>query len=74
MKKITILIVCGAWVSLTGGCSKKDGPNPEDTSLIKGDGRGNFTDGAGDFVGDDFANGGETINADLGDGSASLWR
>ena len=68
MKKITMLIVCGAWIGLTGGCSKKDGPNPEDTSLIKGDDRGNFTDGTGNLVGDDFANGGETINADLGDG------
>ena len=63
-----MLIVCGAWIGLTGGCSKKDGPNPEDTSLIKGDDRGNFTDGTGNLVGDDFANGGETINADLGDG------
>ena len=68
MKKTTMLIVCGAWVGLTGGCSKTEGPNPEDTSLIKGDGRGNFTDGTGYLDGDDFAAGGESISADLGDG------
>lgn len=73
MKKIIIMFVSGAWLILMGGCSKKEGPNPEDTSLIKSDGRGTFQAGAGSdgFAEDeDIAGGGILIDNNLNDGLA----
>ena len=70
MKKIKLLAVCGVLVGFSFGCSKKDGPNPEDTVLIKSGGRNTFMNGdgiAGRFGEDDFANGGDVINNELGD-------
>ncbi|MDA9962298.1 OmpA family protein [Opitutales bacterium] len=70
MKKIKLLVMCGIWVGFSFGCSKKDGPNPEDTVLIKSGGRNTFMNGdgiAGRFGNDDIANGGGIINNDLGD-------
>ena len=62
--------MCGIWVGFSFGCSKKDGPNPEDTVLIKSGGRNTFMNGdgiAGRFDNDDFANGGDVINNEWGD-------
>ena len=70
MKKIKLLVVCGIWVGFSFGCSKKDGPNPEDTVLIKSGGRNTFMNGdgiAGRFGNDDVANGGDVINNEWGD-------
>ena len=70
MKKIKLLVVCGILVGFSFGCSKKEGPNPEDTVLIKSGGRNTFMNGdgiAGRFDGDDFAIGGDPINNDLVD-------
>jgi len=70
MKKIKLLAVCGILVGFSFGCSKKEGPNPEDTVLIKSGGRNTFMNGdgiAGRFGEDDFANGGDVINNELGD-------
>jgi outer membrane protein OmpA-like peptidoglycan-associated protein len=49
---------------------RRTGPNPEDTVLIKSGGRNTFMNGdgiAGRFGEDDFANGGDVINNELGD-------
>ena len=51
MKKIKLLVLCGIWVGFSFGCSKKDGPNPEDTVLIKSGGRNTFINGAGSGAG-----------------------
>ncbi len=70
MKKIKLLVVCGIWVGFSFGCSKKEGPNPEDTVLIKSGGRNTFMNGdgiAGRFGNDDVANGGDVINNEWGD-------
>ena len=70
MKKIKLLVVCGIWVGFSFGCSKKDGPNPEDTVLIKSGGRNTFMNGdgiAGRFGEDDFTDGGGVINNEWGD-------
>jgi len=70
MKKIKLLVVCGIWVGFSFGCSKKDGPNPEDTVLIKSGGRNTFMNGdgiAGRFGEDDFAPPGDVIDNEWGD-------
>ena len=68
MKKIMLVVICGIWIGFSIGCSKKNGPNPEDTVLIKSGGRNTFIDGdgiAGRFGEDDFANSGVVINNEL---------
>ena len=47
MKKIMLVVICGIWIGFSIGCSKKNGPNPEDTVLIKSGGRNTFIDGDG---------------------------
>ncbi len=80
MKKIKLLVVCGIWVGFSFGCSKKEGPNPEDTVLIKSGGRNTFMngDGTGGGLGDgDWAASGESFENNFeGDGlkpQDSLW-
>ena len=72
MKKIKLLVLCGIWVGFSFGCSKKDGPNPEDTVLIKSGGRNTFRNGdgiAGRFGEKDIATPGESFeNNFAGDG------
>ena len=71
MKKIAIFIIIAGWIISSTSCSKKGGPNPDDTSLIKGGARGNFNSGAGSdgfSEGGDLASGGIPLSNDLEDG------
>jgi peptidoglycan-associated lipoprotein len=53
MNKLKLLVVCGVLVGFSFSCSKKDGPNPEDTVLIKSGGRNTFMNGGEGGLGDD---------------------
>ena len=68
MKKIKLLVVCGVLVGFSFGCSKKDGPNPEDTVLIKSGGRNTYNgDGIARRFGEgDFATSGEPFGQGFG--------
>ncbi len=71
MKKLVTFIIIAGWIISSTSCSKKGGPNPDDTSLIKGGARGNFNSGAGSdgfSEAGDLALGGEPLNNDLQDG------
>jgi len=63
MNKLKLLVVCGVLVGFSFSCSKKDGPNPEDTVLIKSGGRNTFMNGGERGLGDgDWASSGAPID------------
>ena len=71
MKKLATFIIIAGWIISSTSCSKKGGPTPDDTSLIKGGARGNFDSGAGSdgfSEAGDLALGGEPLSNDLQDG------
>ena len=53
MKNSVWLFALSTMALLSFSCSKKNGPSPEDTSLIKGTDRGNFVGSNQDLVSDD---------------------
>ena len=66
MKKRMSIILCGAVAFSFVGCGKKAELNPEDTTLIKSDGRPGFSGPGGTGGEDIFAAGGEGIDAGFG--------
>lgn len=69
MKKWMSIILCAAAFSFVG-CGKKAELNPEDTTLIKSDGRPGFSGAGGTGDADIFAAGGEGIDAGFDDEDA----